>query len=235
MEKKRRVLLGSSGFLLILTLKILLKSVKRVERILKKQRTATQSKINSFFKPSSFPTPKSVDPSECCSIESDYGRVQQKFWSHTSKDLKIQFGTGSCEDDGDELGDGWIYHQLCKVYLFISQTISGCLVAEPIKKAYKILSTQRTAGVMFHRRRKQDLDFYHTPNLGSDLQREMSHLGTSNRRKHVAKYLLDAARESFCKDLVLKHSELAYSQPTSVGRAFISSYTSSHSFLSYTF
>ncbi|MCD7464296.1 hypothetical protein HAX54_052475 [Datura stramonium] len=36
-----------------------------------------QSKINSFFKPSSsFPTPKSADPSQCCSIEFDYGRVQ---------------------------------------------------------------------------------------------------------------------------------------------------------------
>ncbi|XP_059669853.1 protein CHROMOSOME TRANSMISSION FIDELITY 7 [Cornus florida] len=41
-----------------------------------------------------------------------------------------------------ELGDGWVYHQSCKVYLFISsQRIAGCLVAEPIKKAYKMLST----------------------------------------------------------------------------------------------
>lgn len=56
----------------------------------------------------------------------------------------------------------------------------------------------------------------------------------SNRRKHIASYLLDAARESFCADLVLKHSELAFSQPTSAGKAFISSYTKSHSFLVYT-
>lgn len=40
-----------------------------------------------------------------------------------------------------ELGSGWIYHKSCKVYMFISsQRIVGCLLAEPIKKAFKILS-----------------------------------------------------------------------------------------------
>ncbi|XVE75870.1 hypothetical protein DITRI_Ditri12bG0126300 [Diplodiscus trichospermus] len=40
-----------------------------------------------------------------------------------------------------ELGEGWIFHKLCKVYLFVSsQRIGGCLVAEPIKEAFKVLS-----------------------------------------------------------------------------------------------
>ncbi|XP_059428137.1 protein CHROMOSOME TRANSMISSION FIDELITY 7-like isoform X1 [Corylus avellana] len=40
-----------------------------------------------------------------------------------------------------ELGSGWIYLKSCKVYMFISsQRIVGCLLAEPIKKAFKILS-----------------------------------------------------------------------------------------------
>ncbi|KAK8336998.1 hypothetical protein V6Z12_A09G155600 [Gossypium hirsutum] len=40
-----------------------------------------------------------------------------------------------------ELGEGWIFHKLCKVYLFISsQRIAGCLVAEPIKEAFEVLS-----------------------------------------------------------------------------------------------
>ncbi|KAH7557098.1 hypothetical protein JRO89_XS11G0046200 [Xanthoceras sorbifolium] len=40
-----------------------------------------------------------------------------------------------------ELGTGWIFHKLCKVYLFISsQRIAGCLVVEPIKEAFKVLS-----------------------------------------------------------------------------------------------
>ncbi|KAL3627681.1 hypothetical protein CASFOL_029044 [Castilleja foliolosa] len=44
-----------------------------------------------------------------------------------------------------ELGEGWILDKHCKVYIFISsQRISGCLVAEPIKKAYKILSGSKS-------------------------------------------------------------------------------------------
>ncbi|KAF5823416.1 putative N-acetyltransferase ESCO, zinc-finger, N-acetyltransferase ESCO, acetyl-transferase [Helianthus annuus] len=40
-----------------------------------------------------------------------------------------------------ELGDGWIFHKDCKVYLYISShRVAGCLVAEPIKKAYRLIS-----------------------------------------------------------------------------------------------
>ncbi|GMI96710.1 CHROMOSOME TRANSMISSION FIDELITY 7 [Hibiscus trionum] len=40
-----------------------------------------------------------------------------------------------------ELGEGWIFHKLCKVYIFVlSQRIAGCLVAEPIKEAFEVLS-----------------------------------------------------------------------------------------------
>ncbi|KAI3903308.1 hypothetical protein MKW98_031962, partial [Papaver atlanticum] len=39
------------------------------------------------------------------------------------------------------LGEGWLLHKLCKVYLFVlSQRIAGCLVVEPIKTAYKVIS-----------------------------------------------------------------------------------------------
>ncbi|KAJ8556484.1 hypothetical protein K7X08_032236 [Anisodus acutangulus] len=351
-----------------------------------------QSKINSFFKPSSsYPTSKSEEPSQCCSVEFDYGRVQPEivvtyqrgpqnsicekndastgeasketdvenivpnlgvaksgkalnkkrkyaqfylelgqsdFLLHTCTVCGFKYAKG---DEGDEkfhktlhknythgipfkgwrnerilqipspaigriilvldddpppqrnkvqevvkmmemeLGDGWIYHQLCKVYLFISsQRISGCLVAEPIKKAYKILSRTEDSRCNVSpekeaRRTSTTLQFG-----GVILQREMVRRNQStksreepdesisgvvlcekeavsalcgiraiwvtpfHRRKHIASYLLDAAMESFCKDVVLRRSELAYSQPTSVGRAFISSYTNSHTFLVYT-
>ncbi|PON43330.1 Acyl-CoA N-acyltransferase [Parasponia andersonii] len=40
-----------------------------------------------------------------------------------------------------ELGSGWIFHKLCKVLLFIlSHRVVGCLVAEPIEKAFKVVS-----------------------------------------------------------------------------------------------
>ncbi|CAL5407001.1 unnamed protein product [Camellia sinensis] len=40
-----------------------------------------------------------------------------------------------------DLGSGWLIHKLCKVYLYIfHQRIAGCLVAESIKTAYRVLS-----------------------------------------------------------------------------------------------
>ncbi|MFS7910553.1 putative N-acetyltransferase Eco1/Protein CHROMOSOME TRANSMISSION FIDELITY 7 [Helianthus anomalus] len=40
-----------------------------------------------------------------------------------------------------DLGDGWIFHKHCKLYLFISShRVTGCLVAEPIKKAHRLIT-----------------------------------------------------------------------------------------------
>ncbi|KAF2289636.1 hypothetical protein GH714_037631 [Hevea brasiliensis] len=40
-----------------------------------------------------------------------------------------------------ELGGGWIFHKLCKArgFLTIIKLVAGCLVAEPIKEAFKVL------------------------------------------------------------------------------------------------
>ncbi|KAL2901165.1 Protein CHROMOSOME TRANSMISSION FIDELITY 7 [Bienertia sinuspersici] len=47
-----------------------------------------------------------------------------------------------------ELGDGWIFHELCKVYLFISsQRVAGCMIVEPINTAHKVLSERVSDGV----------------------------------------------------------------------------------------
>ncbi|KAL9666290.1 hypothetical protein QQ045_000618 [Rhodiola kirilowii] len=41
-----------------------------------------------------------------------------------------------------DLGDCGIYHKLCKVYMFIlAQRVAGCLVAEPLEFAHRILSS----------------------------------------------------------------------------------------------
>nr|GMD92036.1 protein CHROMOSOME TRANSMISSION FIDELITY 7 [Ipomoea batatas] len=170
-----------------------------------------------------------------------------------------------------ELGEGWIYNQQCKVYLFISsRRIGGCLVAEPIKEAYRIVSSsqgkkssvaaerevsQRSTvlqfgGVSFQREKvRRDPPKERLDGLDDDLngvilcEKEAVPalcgiraiwVTPSNRRKHIASYLLDAARKSFCNGQVLLRSELAFSQPTSVGKVFISSYTSSSSFFVYT-
>ncbi|XP_021771304.1 protein CHROMOSOME TRANSMISSION FIDELITY 7-like isoform X1 [Chenopodium quinoa] len=55
----------------------------------------------------------------------------------------------------------------------------------------------------------------------------------SNRRKHIATHLLDAVRKSFSTDYVLEHSQLAFSNPTSAGKALATNYTGTGSFLVY--
>ncbi|CAJ2659180.1 unnamed protein product [Trifolium pratense] len=55
----------------------------------------------------------------------------------------------------------------------------------------------------------------------------------SNRRKHIASQILDAVRKSFCTGMEFEHAQLAFSVPTSVGKAFAHSYTGTGSFLVY--
>ncbi|KAK1411882.1 hypothetical protein QVD17_32713 [Tagetes erecta] len=85
-----------------------------------------------------------------------------------------------------ELGDGWIYHKLCKVYLFISsQRVAGCLVAEPIKKAYRFISNSEEKSDVSVTRKEEKL----TPTtlkFGSiSFQREImrKNPSTKNERK----------------------------------------------------
>ncbi|CAK8574194.1 unnamed protein product [Lathyrus sativus] len=54
----------------------------------------------------------------------------------------------------------------------------------------------------------------------------------SNRRKHIASQLLDTVRKSFCTDQ-LERAQLAFSLPTSVGKALACSYSGIRSFLVY--
>lgn len=169
-----------------------------------------------------------------------------------------------------ELGEGWIFQKICQVYMFISsQRVAGCLVVEPIKEGFKVLSCsvdERTDGKVPRKCRSHSA----TLQFGEiSLQREVikrvssarssnavdeKHNGAImceneaipavcgiraiwvtplNRRKGIASLLLDAVRTSFCGEIVLEKSQLAFSQPTSAGRALASNYFGTASFLVY--
>ncbi|XP_023753324.1 protein CHROMOSOME TRANSMISSION FIDELITY 7 isoform X2 [Lactuca sativa] len=170
-----------------------------------------------------------------------------------------------------ELGDGWIFHKNCKVYLYISsQRVAGCLVAEPINKAYPLVSnsdhqnhdvtttlkevkkstptTLQFGSISFQReiikKDKNQRNSNDTTLLGAIICEKDSipavcgiraiWVTPSNRRKHIATHLLEATRKSFSLDVILEHSDLAFSQPTNVGKLLASSYTNTKSFLVYT-
>lgn len=169
-----------------------------------------------------------------------------------------------------ELGYGWIFHKLCKVYLFVSsQRVAGCLVAEPIEEAFKVLTCSvdkrpKCAAKKNSRPNSTTLQFGEVI-LQREAMRKVTavdslnvlngnHNGAvvceeeavpalcgiraiwvtpSNRRKRIASQLLDAARRSFCMGFVLEQSQLAFSPPTSAGKALASSYAGTTSFLAY--
>ncbi|KAG9140837.1 hypothetical protein Leryth_010375 [Lithospermum erythrorhizon] len=168
-----------------------------------------------------------------------------------------------------ELGDDWILRDRCKVYLYVSsQRIAGCLVAEPIERAYRIVTSSCTSSHSSNN--KQIIPKSTTLQFGGvSFSREVARTVTgkscvpperndngiilsekeavpavcgiraiwvtpSNRRKHIASHLLDATRKTFCDDRILECWQLAFSQPTTAGKALLSNYTGIGSFLVYT-
>ncbi|KAK9123309.1 hypothetical protein Sjap_012911 [Stephania japonica] len=161
----------------------------------------------------------------------------------------VEGDLGLCED--------WLFHKLCKVYLFIAaRRIAGCLVAEPINTAYRVVSDFEAKGsssnsyIKKHESNLTMLQFggfhFHqevikntcpvkkSDGFDDDCDRAIFcqeeaepalcgiraiWVAPSNRRNHVATKLLDAVRKSFCADSILELSQMAFSQPTSVGRA----------------
>ncbi|XP_022888465.1 protein CHROMOSOME TRANSMISSION FIDELITY 7-like isoform X1 [Olea europaea var. sylvestris] len=166
-----------------------------------------------------------------------------------------------------ELGDGWILHKNCKVYLFVSsQRVSGCLVTESITKAYRIstnsvIKKDDSDTAKETRTSSVSLQFGNVSFEREIIRRDSSAVESEkgidgiilcedeavpavcgiraiwvapyNRRKRIATNLLEAARKSFHTGVTLEHTQLAFSQPTSLGKALISSYTGG-SFLVYT-
>ncbi|XP_004488778.1 protein CHROMOSOME TRANSMISSION FIDELITY 7-like isoform X2 [Cicer arietinum] len=166
-----------------------------------------------------------------------------------------------------ELGSGWIGHQHCKVYLFVSlQRIVGCVVAEPIKEAFRIVScsiaghsdsakkrktkpsptTLQFGNIVFQRKVEKrvvnvsDSEMMDGRAIFCENEPVASVCGIraiwvtpSNRRKHIATQLLDAVRKNFCTGVEFEPAQLAFSLPTSVGKALAYSYTGTESFLVY--
>ncbi|XP_057988019.1 protein CHROMOSOME TRANSMISSION FIDELITY 7-like isoform X2 [Hevea brasiliensis] len=168
-----------------------------------------------------------------------------------------------------ELGGGWIFHKLCKVYLFISsQRVAGCLVAEPIKEAFKVLpcsvdkrsdatkkdsksdsTTLRFGEIILQRETTKkaptvnSLEVLDRKSNGAIVCEEKAvsaicgiraiWVTPSNRRKRIAAQLLDAVRKSFCIGFTLQQSQIAFSPPTSAGKALAFSYTGTASFMVY--
>ncbi|XP_008119559.2 N-acetyltransferase ESCO2 isoform X1 [Anolis carolinensis] len=126
-----------------------------------------------------------------------------------------------------------------QTYLFVSneKKIIGCLIAEPVRRAFRVLSEPTT-----------ELD---SPNKsGLEPQRvwccstepENVFCGISRiwvfslmRRKRVASRMVDVLRRTFCFGSYLSTDEIAFSDPTPDGKVFAIKYCQTPNFLVYNF
>ncbi|PNY03000.1 N-acetyltransferase ESCO2-like protein, partial [Trifolium pratense] len=126
-----------------------------------------------------------------------------------------------------------------QVYLFVSlQRIVGCVVAEPINEAFRIVSCSVVEDSARKREKKPcpttlQAIFCESNPVAAVCGIRAIWVTPSNRRKHIASQILDAVRKSFCTGMEFEHAQLAFSVPTSVGKAFAHSYTGTGSFLVY--
>ncbi|KAI5090775.1 N-acetyltransferase ESCO2 isoform X1 [Silurus meridionalis] len=126
-----------------------------------------------------------------------------------------------------------------KTYLFINsdKMVVGCLVAEPIRQAFRVLEQQVKPKDMM----KEDFMEHHRAWCCSTMP-EKAICGVSRiwvfslmRRKGIATRLLDTVRGSFMYGSPLTKAEIAFSDPTPDGKLFATKYCSTPAFLVYNF
>lgn len=126
-----------------------------------------------------------------------------------------------------------------KTYLFISseRLVVGCLVAEPIRQAYRVLEQPDRHKDMT----KDDFMEQHRAWCCSGVP-ERALCGVSRvwvfslaRRQRIATRLLDTVRSSFMYGGHLTKEEIAFSDPTPDGKLFATKYCNTPTFLVYNF
>ncbi|NXW24292.1 ESCO2 acetyltransferase, partial [Circaetus pectoralis] len=125
-----------------------------------------------------------------------------------------------------------------KVYLFVSneKMIVGCLVAESITQAFRVLSEP---GAVLSS--GQDALQHHRA-WRCSTEPEPAVCGISRiwvfgpkRRKGIARHMVDAVRSTFMYGCYLSTNEIAFSDPTPDGKLFATKYCQTPNFLVYNF
>lgn len=123
-----------------------------------------------------------------------------------------------------------------KTFLFISdeKRVVGCLIAEPIKQAFRVLSEPADPESSSSRE-------CHRAWQCSDVP-EPAVCGISRiwvfrlkRRKRIARRLVDTVRNCFMFGCFLSTDEIAFSDPTPDGKLFATKYCNTPNFLVYNF
>ncbi|KND04864.1 uncharacterized protein SPPG_00563 [Spizellomyces punctatus DAOM BR117] len=126
----------------------------------------------------------------------------------------------------------------CKIFLYISagKRIQGCVVAEPVSSACRVMLASETIG---DDGKEISIQMNGSVAVRRDVTVEVlcgiSRIWVlkSERRKGIASKLLDAVRAKFLFGCVLDKGSIAFSQPTGAGKALAERYYRRSDFLVY--
>ncbi|XP_031216775.1 N-acetyltransferase ESCO2 [Mastomys coucha] len=117
-----------------------------------------------------------------------------------------------------------------KTFLFIDEKrVVGCLIAEPIKQAFRVLSEPGATKECSRAWRCSDVP---EPAICGISRIWVFRL---NRRKRIARRLVDTVRNCFMFGCFLSTNEIAFSDPTPDGKLFATKYCNTPNFLVYNF
>nr|XP_048277832.1 N-acetyltransferase ESCO2 [Myodes glareolus] len=117
-----------------------------------------------------------------------------------------------------------------KTFLFIDEKkVVGCLIAEPIKQAFRVLS-EPSAG-------KECSRAWQCSDVPEPAVCGISRIWVFRlkRRKRIARRLVDTVRNCFMFGCFLSTNEIAFSDPTPDGKLFATKYCNTPNFLVYNF
>lgn len=118
-----------------------------------------------------------------------------------------------------------------KTFLFISdeKKVVGCLIAEPIKQAFRVLSEPNAP--------KECSRAWQCSDVPEPAVCGISRIWVFRlkRRKRIARRLVDTVRNCFMFGCFLSTNEIAFSDPTADGKSFATKYCNTPNFLVYNF
>ncbi|KAG8224026.1 hypothetical protein J437_LFUL001103 [Ladona fulva] len=128
-----------------------------------------------------------------------------------------------------------------QAYMFVGDGyILGCVIAEPIRVAYRLLEGDRNEVEKVEVDENKSLEIPKVPSFCSNTPVRGSRCGinrmwtcASERRKGIATKILDSIRATFVYGHILRLDELAFSDPTPLGLSFAQKYTKTASILVY--
>ncbi|XP_069872837.1 N-acetyltransferase ESCO2 [Dipodomys merriami] len=123
-----------------------------------------------------------------------------------------------------------------KTFLFVSdeKRVVGCLIAEPIKQAFRVLSEPSGPESS---NSKESSRAWQCSNVPEPAVCGISRIWVFRlkRRKRIARRLVDTVRNCFMFGCFLSTNEIAFSDPTPDGKLFATKYCNTPNFLVYNF